>query len=120
MKRFVRFVLILSGFAAAGALLRAEDRALTLVNVKYQGNVIWLPNPLIVKKGDHVKLTLINNVPDDPAVHGFTIPAFNVKVEIPRGEPETVEFVASESGLFETSCHLHPAHVKGQILVLSK
>jgi hypothetical protein len=48
------------------------------------------------------------------------MPGFNVKVEIPRGEPQTVEFVASKSGLFETNCHLHPAHIKGQILVLPK
>lgn len=108
-------VLVLAG--AVG--VRAADRDITLINIKYEGKVMWLPNPLIVKKGETVKLTLINNVSDDPAVHGFSIPVFGVKTDVARGEPRTVEFKATEAGLFETNCHLHPAHVKGQILVVN-
>ena len=104
--------------AAAATPARADVRELTLVNVKYQGKVIWLPSPLIAKKGDTVKLTLINNVPDDPAVHGFSIPAFGVKVDVEREKPATVEFKADKAGLFETNCHLHPAHLHGQLLVV--
>lgn len=102
----------------SAAAARAETRELTLVNIKYQGKVIWLPSPLIAKKGDTVKLTLINNVPDDPNVHGFSIPAFGVKVDVEREKPATVEFKATKAGLFETNCHLHPAHLHGQILVV--
>ena len=108
--------LLLVSFAAV--VVRAEVREITLVNVKYEGKVVWINQPIIVKKGDHVKLTLVNNVKDDPEVHGFSIPAFNVKAEVKRGTPMTVEFDADKAGIFETNCQLHPGHVHGQILVL--
>jgi nitrosocyanin len=99
---------------------QAQGREMTLINVKYQGKVIWLPSVLVVKKGEKVKLTLINNVPDDPDVHGFSIPEFGVKADVLRGTPHMVEFIASKAGLFETNCHLHPAHLPGQLLVIEK
>jgi heme/copper-type cytochrome/quinol oxidase subunit 2 len=102
--------------AAAGA--RAEERQLTLINIKYQGKIIWIPSPIVAKKGDKVKLTLLNLVPDDPAVHGFTIPEFNVKAEVDRSTPAVVEFTAHKAGLFDTNCHMHPAHLHGQLLVV--
>lgn len=107
---------------AAGPVLAADAprRELTLMNVKYQGKVLWLPSPLIMKKGETMRLTLVNNVPDDPNVHGFTIPQFGVKVDVLRDTPSVVEFTADKAGLFETSCHLHPAHLHGQLLVLEK
>ncbi len=103
-----------------GSALMAADREITLINIKYEGKIMWLPGVVVVKKGETVKLTLINNVKDDPAVHGYSIPQFNVKADVERGKPYTLEFVPSEAGLFETSCHLHPAHLHGQILVLEK
>lgn len=118
MKR--RALLFVAVVLAGAAALRAEDREITLVNIKYQGNVIWLPNPLIVREGDRVTLTLVNNVPDEPSIHGFSIPVFGVKANVARAEPQKVVFTASKAGLFETNCHLHPAHVRGQILVLSR
>ncbi len=114
-------VLALSLFAPARAAEdKAADREISLINIKYQGKIMWLPNPLIVKKGEKVRLTLFNNVQDDPNVHGFSIPEFGVKADVSREKPLTVEFIASKAGLFETNCHLHPAHLKGQILVLEK
>jgi nitrosocyanin len=115
-------VLVSAPFAAA----RSEDakpasvREITLLNIKYQGKILWLPNPLVVKKGETVKLTLLNNVPDDPSVHGFSIPEFGVKADVEREKPLVIEFKAARAGLFETNCHLHPAHLKGQILVLDR
>jgi nitrosocyanin len=117
MKRTTAFLASLVLLLAA-APARAAVRELTLVNIKYQGKVLWLPATLIVKKGETVKLTLVNNVPDDPAVHGFSIPAFGVKADVEREKPLVVEFTADKAGLFETSCHLHPAHLHGQLLVL--
>ena len=104
----------------AWGFVKAGEREITLINIKYQGKIIWLPSALIVEKGDKVKLTLINNVPDDPVVHGFSIPDFGVKVDVARSTPTTAEFTASKAGLFDTNCHLHPAHLKGQLLVIDK
>ena len=115
MKRILPWIL---GALLAVPVLAGETRELTLLNIKYQGKVMWLPGVIVVKKGEHVKLTLINNVPEDPAVHGFNIPDFNVQVEVARSTPTVVEFDATKAGLFETNCQLHPGHLHGQLLVI--
>lgn len=99
--------------AAAGPL-----REITLVNIKYEGTNVWVPGPIVCRKGDHVKLRLINNVKDDPAEHGLSIAEFGVQVVVKRGEPATREFDATQAGIFKVSCHLHLPHVGTQIVVL--
>jgi nitrosocyanin len=91
---------------------------LTLVNIKYEGSNIWVPGPLVVKKGDRIKLRGINNVKDDPAEHGLAIDEFGVKLVVNRGKPETTEFVADKAGIFRVWCHLHLPHVPTQLVVL--
>lgn len=93
-------------------------RELTLVNIKYEGSNIWVPGPLVVKKGDRVKLRGINNVKDDPAEHGLAIDEFGVKLVVNRGKPETVEFVADKPGIYRVWCHLHLPHIATQLIVL--
>jgi nitrosocyanin len=106
----------------AALLISAEaqqaTRELTLVNVKYEGSNVWVPGPLIVKKGDRVRLRAINNVKDDPAEHGLAIDEFGVKLVVNRGKPETTEFVADKAGIFRLYCHLHLPHVATQLVVL--
>lgn len=103
-----------------GALLAfpalAATRQITLVNYETDGVKQWLPGTIIVKKGDNVEITLINNVPS--GVHGFMIPDFKVRADVKKGVKEVVKFTADKDGLFEMKCHLHPAHVGGQLLVI--
>lgn len=94
----------------------AEKRSITLVNYETDGVKQWLPGTIIVKKGDDVEITLINNVPS--GVHGFFIPDFNVRKDVKKGKKEVVKFKADKEGLFNMKCHLHPAHVGGQLLVI--
>ena len=118
----MRNVVTLSlALAALGAPARAQGPAAvsqTIVNVEYEGTKLWLPGTLVVKKGSKVTLKLINNVPSDPKEHGFAIPAYNIAETVVRGEPKTVEFTADKAGIFPIICHLHPAHVGGQLVVL--
>jgi len=107
-------LLVGRGYAAAAD----PDRTLTVVNIEYEGTKVWVPTPLIVKKGERVRINLINKVPSDPNQHGFAIPAFGVQAIVTRGEPQTVELVADRAGLFPITCQLHPAHIGGQLLVL--
>lgn len=107
---FVVMALMLS-FAA-----HAEKRKITIVNYETDGVKQWLPGTIMAKKGDEIEITLINNVPS--GVHGFHIPAFKVRTEVKKGEKKVVRFKADKEGLFEMKCHMHPAHVGGQILVL--
>lgn len=94
----------------------AEKREITLVNYETNGVKQWLPGTIMAKKGDDIEITLINNAPS--GVHGFIIPAFNVRKEILKGTKQVVKFKADKEGLFEMKCHLHPAHVGGQLLIL--
>jgi nitrosocyanin len=96
------------------------DREITVVNIEFEGSKVWVPATLVVKKGEKVRVKMINKVKSDPNVHGFAVPDFGVKVDVYRDKPETVEFTADKAGLFRIWCHLHPAHLPGQLLVLEK
>ena len=96
----------------------ATVREITVVNLEFEGTKIWVPATLVVRKGEKVRLRLINKVKSDPPQHGFAIPDLNVRAVVNRDKPETVEFMADKAGLFQTQCQLHPAHVGGQLLVL--
>lgn len=106
--------LFLGTFLATAAF--AETRQITLVNYETDGVKQWLPGTIIAKKGDKVEITLINNVPS--GIHGFFIPDFGVRKEVKKGVKEVVSFTADKEGLFQMKCHMHPAHVGGQLLVV--
>ena len=123
MRTLVTLSTALALLATPGIPARAQAPstvAQTFVNVEYEGTKIWLPGTLTVKQGSKVTLKLINNVPTDPKEHGFAIPAYNIAETVVRGEPKTVEFTADKPGIFPITCHLHPAHVGGQLVVLEK
>jgi nitrosocyanin len=94
----------------------AGEIALTVVNIETpQGVKIWEPASVVAKKGDTVTLKLINRHADE---HGYEIAAFNVKEVVDGNKAKDVSFKADKSGIFPIKCHLHPAHVVGQLLVL--
>ena len=109
-------LLVLLGSLIFSISIFAETRSVTLVNYEYEGVKQWLPGTIIAKKGDDVEITLINNVPS--GIHGFFIPDFNVRKEVKKGAKEIVKFKADKEGLFSMKCHLHPAHVGGQLLII--
>lgn len=110
-------LLLFSGMPAGG---QDVNREITVVNIEFEGSKLWVPATLVVKKGERVRVKLINKVKSDPNVHGFAIPDFGVKVDVYRDKPETVEFTADKAGLFKVWCHLHPAHIGGELLVLEQ
>jgi nitrosocyanin len=101
--------------APAGAQMVRELHA---VNINYEGNNVWTPGTYVVKKGEKIRFKLFNRVKADPNVHGFAIDEFGVKVDVYRDKPEEVEFVADKAGIFRIWCHLHPAHLVGQFIVM--
>ena len=111
-------VVVIIGAHLTQVEAQQATRELTLVNIKHEGSNVWVPGPLVVKKGDRVRIRAINNVKDDPAEHGLAIDEFGVKLVVNRGKPETVEFVADKAGIFRIYCHLHLPHVATQLVVL--
>lgn len=95
---------------------QAGVREFTVVNIETpQAVKIWEPPTLVVKKGDTVKVKLINKAEQE---HGYRIADFKVEKVVPGGQSETVEFIADKEGIFTIDCQLHPAHVQGQLVVL--
>ncbi len=89
---------------------------LTIVNVVSPQDVkIWEPTSITAKKGDRVTLRLINKHADE---HGYEIAAFGVKEVVAGDKTASVSFTADKAGVFPIKCHLHPAHVVGQLVVL--
>jgi cytochrome c oxidase subunit 2 len=76
-------------------------------------NFEFEPKEIHVKKGEKVKLTLINS----EGAHGFAIPEYKLDLK----QPGTVEFVADQAGTFAFSCSVvcGAGHSKmtGQLIV---
>jgi plastocyanin len=110
-------VLLLVLMLGAGDAAAAEPKKFTLMNVVLDGTKIWLPSSLMVHQGDEVELTLINKL-EDP--HGFKIAEVGIEEVVQPKAQTTVTFTASQPGAHSYICHIHPPHIGGQILVLSK
>lgn len=104
------FLASFTGSAEAGTI------ELTIVNIETpQGVKIWVPESVYAKKGDTVTLKLINKLDLE---HGYEIAAFGIKEVVDGNATKTVSFKADKEGIFPIKCHLHPAHVSGQLVVL--
>jgi nitrosocyanin len=90
------------------------------VNIEFEGTKVWAPGPVVVNKGDTVKIKAVNNVKSDPPVHGLAIEAYGIQTLVNAGKPETVEFKADKAGIFPITCHLHPPHVGTELVVLDR
>jgi len=121
--------LLLAAFAVAAAVAAyavetkapsAPLREFKSVNIEVKGNKIWTPAVFIVKKGDRVKITLVNTAPS--GVHAFSIegyPDSAASVDNKEGaNTKVVEFTADKAGIFRVFCPIHAPHVGGQLLVL--
>ena len=75
------------------------------------------PNPIIVNKGDKVKLS-IKSV---DVAHGFSLPDFGINKRLEPGKIETVEFIADKSGQFTFFCNVvcgsGHSNMKGTLIV---
>lgn len=109
-------VTALLGLAADRGVALAGEVSLTIVNIMTpQGVKVWVPESIFAKKGDTVKLKLINKL---DAEHGYQIAAFGVNKVVPAESSESVSFKADKEGIFPIQCQLHPPHVAGQLVVL--
>ncbi len=96
----------------------AGKRVFTIVNYEYETTKQWLPGMIAVYEGDEVEINLINNTPS--GVHGFAIKDFGVQISVLKGKTQKVNFTAGKPGIYPIHCHLHPAHIGGQLLILEK
>jgi cytochrome c oxidase subunit II len=58
------------------------------------------PNPVHVKKGEHVRLVITATDRD----HGIKSDAFHIDQKLKKGEPTPIEFTADKAGTFPFKC----------------
>lgn len=75
------------------------------------------PSTVTVDKGDAVKIVITS----EDTVHGFSLPDFNVSLNIETGKTATAEFIADKSGTFTFAssvfCEGGHGEMKGTLIV---
>ncbi len=95
---------VLAGCGGGGS----GDAIEMTVEMGINGEMKFTPDVIQAKKGDTLKITLVNK---DPAVnHNFLIPALNVNSgQIPPGQTSTIEVKITQSGEHDIICDV-PGH----------
>ena len=76
------------------------------------------PTFLHVNQGDTVIIHFINTEEADEH-HTFTLPAYNIDVDLAQGQKQDIRFTASQTGIFQFYCKFHLPTMAGQLVVLS-
>ncbi|MFZ5800438.1 MAG: cupredoxin domain-containing protein [Candidatus Omnitrophota bacterium] len=75
------------------------------------------PDPIVVKLGEKVRLVVTST----DVAHGLAIAEFKLRISIPAGKTETVEFIADKKGTFQMRCSVYcgPGHgqMRGELIV---
>ena len=78
------------------------------VEMGINGEMTFSPDVITAKKGDTLKITLVNKDPN--VAHNFLIPSFNINSgQIPPGQTSTVEVKVTQSGEHDIICDV-PGH----------
>ena len=97
--------------------LQAEVRKITLVNYEIEGTKQWVPGTIAGLEDEDLEITLINNA---KAPHGFMIPSHEITEVVKNGEKKVVKVKLKKKGIYPMKCHLHPAHIGGQLIILAQ
>ncbi len=77
----------------------------------------FTPNQITVNQGDKVIMHFINTE-DKPERHTFTLPAYNINVDLGMGQKQDITFTATQAGVFQFRCTYHLPTMSGQLVVL--
>ena len=110
MRLLILVALIISSFSLSA-------REVTLVNYEIDGTKQWVPGTIAGFVGETLEIKLINKA---KGPHGFMIPSHKVTEVVKKGGKKTIKIELKEAGIFQMKCHLHAAHIGGQLIVLKK
>ena len=82
---------------------------------------LFYPTQMVVNKGDSAVVHFYNLEPEETQEHHtFTMATgvYQMHDDLNAGEQKTIEFTASEAGVFEYYCTFHEPTMKGQLVVL--
>jgi heme/copper-type cytochrome/quinol oxidase subunit 2 len=109
---------LIAGTGLAGAQDPHAAHASGVIQVlsaNVQGKNVFIPATIAVVEDEPHTLSVFNST-DTP--HGFKIEAAKVETILQPGVETVVELPAMKSGIYPVTCHLHPPHRGGQLVVL--
>ena len=112
MKTILSFLILVTSLAAL-----SDVRKITLVNYEIEGTKQWIPGNIAGYEDEELEITLINKA---KGPHGFMIPSHNVTEVVKKGEKKLIKVKLQKKGIYPMKCHLHPAHIGGQLIILEK
>lgn len=84
---------------------------------------LFFPTQMVVSKGDKVLVNFYNLEPEvSQEHHTFTMASgpYQINNDLNAGEQKTIEFTASEAGVFDYICTFHLPTMRGQLIVLGQ
>ena len=112
MKSLLVLLIMIVSFSAL-----SDVRKITLVNYEIDGTKQWIPGNIAGYEEEELEITLINKA---KGPHGFMIPSHDVTEVVKKGEKKTIKVKLKKEGIYPMKCHLHPAHIGGQLIILDK
>lgn len=75
---------------------------------------------IVAQKGDNIKIHFYNLEPvESQEHHSFTITSpYDINYDINAGEVASIDFTATESGIFDYFCTYHQPTMRGQLIIL--
>jgi cytochrome c oxidase subunit II len=98
------FALVLIGFSAFGAGIASNgvrpaqpvEKVIHITAKKFE----FTPGEITVKKGEPLAL----EIESEDVKHGFSLPDFNVRIELKPGQASVVRFTPDKAGQFTFVC----------------
>jgi plastocyanin len=75
----------------------------------------FTPTEIAVNQGDTVTIHFYNTHGDTH--HTFTLPAYNLNVDVPPNQNKTFSFTATQAGVFIFTCSFHAPTMRGELIV---
>ena len=79
---------------------------------------VFSPTFVHVNQGDTV-IIHFTNTEEVNEHHTFTLPAYNIDVDLGQAQKQDITFVANQAGIFQFYCKYHLPTMVGQLVVLS-
>ena len=104
----------------------AQTREIWLLSTEWNMDAVpsglnhygFTPTQITVNQGDTVLIHFYNTHSDTH--HTFTLPAYNLNVDVAPNQNKTFSFTAAQAGVFTFTCSFHATTMRGQLIVIAQ
>jgi len=115
---------LLPANSSASKTSSPQTREFYLLSTEWNMDVIptglnhygFTPTQITVNQGDTVTIHFFNTHSDTH--HTFTLPAYNLNIDVGPNQNKTFTFTATQAGVFVFTCSYHVPTMRGQLTVL--